>query len=665
MNDLGQEDTIEELQKQVRFLHHELQKVENSRYWRFRKYLVGIRNLVTDPKHYLRKIKVIKYKLKFFLNGKPLSYKLEPILKHINLFIPKNNPNNYDPNLQEELYQDWIRRVEMPRRARDYENIEEKINQLEYKPKFSVILPTYNSDEIYLRQCVFSVINQYYPNWELCIADDNSTKKIIKPLLESFKQRDSRVKVTYRTENGNISQGTNSAVEIAEGEFLVLLDHDDEIAPEALYELAVKLNEDKNYDFIYSDNDKIDIYGHRSGAKFKPDWSPDLFLSHSYTSHIKCLRTRIFRELGGFDSEFDGSQDFEFLLRFFEKTDKVGHIPQILYHWRAVPGSTAVSAKEKPESLIRGQKAVQRAIERRGIQGEAAMPFFADHSNLGIFKVNFDPAQNNQRVTIMIPTKDKVDLLKRNIDSIRKRTNYDNYDILVLNNNSEQQETFDYLKSNNIKYIDIPTSEFNFSYINNEGAKHAEGEYILLLNNDIEVMEPDWLLEMVGALNMDPKIGAVGAKLIYSDGRIQHNGVVMGLDRDVSSSHANKLLDFDSHGYLNYNNVIKNYTAVTAACLLTRKDLYLEVGGMDDENLKVTYNDVDYCIKLIDKGYRVITNPYALLYHHEGQSRGKNNDDPREWQFLYNKWKKYIDNDRYYNINLAKHNERFEIKTRE
>jgi len=557
-------------------------------------------------------------------------------------------------------YNNWIQNIEKKQKIKIYNNATDIITYMKYKPKISIILPVYNTDEIFLRKAIFSVLYQYYENWELCIVDDKSTKRIITRILDEFQKKDKRIKVLFSDKNEGISISTNKAVNMATGEFVGFLDHDDELEPEALLEVVKTINCNSKIDFIYSDDDKIDKNGFRYDPQFKPGWSPELLLSYCYVGHFKVVRKKIFEELEGFNKKFDGSQDYDFILRLSEKTDKIIHIPEILYHWRSLPGSIAQSTKEKPLSIERGRLAVKEALLRRKIKGDVIQPKFAISSNLGIFDIKYNSLDYNEKVTIIIPTKDNFQILKKCISSIKEKTNYLNYDILVINNNSVEKETYEYLEKEKIKFINLETKEFNFSKINNIAVEMVNTELILFMNNDTEIIYPDWLLQMVGTINLDNKIGAVGARLIYGDKRIQHSGVILGLN-GLPAGHANKLLFYEDLGYLGYNRVMRDYSAVTAACMLTRKSLFKKCGGFDQVNLAIEYNDVDYCLKLINLNYRIVYNPNALLYHYEGYTRKnlKNNDDSN---YFRNKWSNYISNDFYYNCNLSLHDEKFKIK---
>ena len=530
-----------------------------------------------------------------------------------------------------------------------------------YRPKISIITPVWNTDEKWLQLALESVLNQIYDNWELCLVDGGSTKPHIKKILKEYAEKDPRIKVNFLEENKGIVGNSNEALTIATGDFLALLDHDDELTEDALFEIVKLLNDHPDADIIYSDDDKIDENGNPFDFHFKPDWSPELLLSYCYFSHVQVLRRTLVENVGGFRWDFDGAQDYDLLLRTTEKTDKIYHIPKILYHWRSVRGSLAFSPDEKPVSIEKGRKAVEEAIQRRGISGNVTVPEYAQKGKLGIYKINF-VLRTEPKISIIIPTKDKIDLLKRCIDSIERKTTYKNYEIVIIDNGSEEQVTQEYLKITQHKVIHINTAGFNFSKINNIAVSKIDTEFILFLNNDTEVISENWLEEMAGYLISDPKIGAVGAKLIYKDGRVQHAGVILGLHNGLAG-HANKLLNYNNIGYFSYAAVVRDFSAVTAACLLTRKRYFEEVGGFDEENLSVAYNDVDFCLKFVQKGYRIVFNPYALLYHDEAGSRGIGNDNPNEEIFLKKKWGYYIQKgDPYYNPNLSLDDEQFKIK---
>jgi GT2 family glycosyltransferase len=527
------------------------------------------------------------------------------------------------------------------------------------KPLLSIIMPVYNPPLVYLEKAIDSVRNQIYENWELCIADDASTNPDVKKMLEYYSGIDSRIKISYRKKNGNISEATNSAVELASGDFLVLMDNDDEITIDALAEISLYLVKHPETDILYSDDDKINENGDRFAPQFKPDWSPELLLSYMYFSHILVVSRELYWCVGGMRLGFEGSQDYDLVLRATEKARHIGHISKILYHWRVLPGSTASSGHEKPKSFEAGRKAIQEALDRRGIEGEVYQPEWALQAGVGIYSHKFSDA--GPSVAIIIPTKNQVKILKKCIDSIVRNTSYKNYKIYIIDNESDEQETLDYFKTLSHKVLRIPNPNgtFNYAAINNEAAKRVDSEYILFLNNDTEVINATWLSNMVGYMQFS-QVGAVGAKLIFPDGRLQHAGIVQGYYKGMVGP-AFKLLPSWNNGYLSYAAVTRNYMAVTAACLLTPKRLFLEQGGFDEVNFAVAYNDVDYCYRLVDSGYRIVYSPDSQLNHYEGYTRGFV-DNPSETANFKRKYHHIIDP--YYNPNLSLENERFELSSR-
>ena len=537
------------------------------------------------------------------------------------------------------------------------------IQNFEYKPKISIILPTYNSSKIWLEKAIESVLRQQYENWELCIVDDASTESHVKEVLEGYKILDARISVKYLNRNQGIVGASNEAIKMASGEFITFLDHDDELTSNALYEVVKELNLHKDADVIYSDDAKKDENENVYDYQFKPDWSPELLLSYSYFSHLVVYKKEILDNLGGLRKNCEPSQDYDLMLRATETTNKICHIPKVLYYWRSLKTSTAKSVKTKPHSIEAGRIAVNDALIRRKISGNAIVSEFAKGTN-GIYKINFE-LKNKPQVSIIIPTKDKLDLLEKTIDSIENRITYPNYEIIIVDTGSKHPETLRYLQKSKHTVLKDKIDKFNFSRANNIAVQKAMGKYVLLMNNDIEVITPTLIDEMVGYLENDEKIGVVGAKLLYPDKRVQHAGVILGLNNGLSG-HANKLIaDYDL-GYMMYSNVARNYSAVTAALCMTRKDLYQKVGGMDEKNLGISYNDVDLCLKMLERGYRTVYNPYALAYHHEGATKGRGEeiDDQREENYFRMKWYELIKKDPYYNPNLSLEDEKFRIKQR-
>ncbi|MGI6093641.1 MAG: glycosyltransferase [Negativicutes bacterium] len=552
-----------------------------------------------------------------------------------------------------EPYEAWKKQNVWTTRRREV--LEIQLKNLVSKPLFSVIMPVYNPPVKFLNLAIESVVNQVYSNWELCIVDDASTNPEIRETLEKWSKIDDRIRVYFSQQNGNISRATNQAVEIATGEYIALLDNDDELTPDALGEVALYLSQHPDTEVLYSDDDKIDVEGRRFDPQFKPDWSPELLLNYMYFSHLFVMKKKIYQDAGGMRVGFEGSQDYDLALRVTEIAREVGHIPKILYHWRVLPGSTASSGNSKPESFVNGLLAVKEACSRRKIQAEVIQPEWAVQSGCGIFSLVFP--NNGPSVSIIIPNKNNYRVLKKCLESLKKTT-YKNYEVIVIDNQSDDRETLEYLNTIPYKVLKFenPNGKFSFSALNNWAVRQVNSKYVLFLNNDTEVISPDWLSQMVGYLGIEG-VGAVGAKLSFPDERIQHAGIIHGLYGGMAGP-AFRLLPSWHGGYLSYLNVARNYLAVTAACMLTDRKLFLSIGGFDESDFAVAYNDVDYCYRLHEKGYRIVYCPTAHLYHYEGFSRGYC-DNPKEVaKFKTKYWNKY---DPYYNPNLSLDNERFEI----
>ena len=524
-------------------------------------------------------------------------------------------------------------------------------------PSISVIMPAYNTPVGLLDRAIESVRNQVYEAWQLCIADDASSNSETVEALRRWALIDNRIKVIHLSENGNISLATNSAVLIASGDFLVFLDHDDELTPDALGEIALAISASPEADYLYSDDDKIDTWGQRFAPQFKPDWSPTLLLSYMYMGHVKVVRRTLFEELGGFRLGFEGSQDYDFALRATERARRVIHIPKVLYHWRVVPGSTAASGDAKAGSFEAGCRAVADALERRGIAGEVVQPNWAVQARAGIFATRF-PNQGPS-VAIIIPIKNKVELLRDCLQSLKK-TAYRNYEIVIVDNESDDPKALSYLASlpHRVLRIGNPTGErFSFAHINNEAVRQLDVDYVLFLNNDTKLRAPEWLSQMVGYAQME-QVGAVGARLLFGDETVQHAGIVHGY-YDGMAGPAFRNAPAHEQGYLGYGVVAREYSAVTAACLLTPRSLFLELGGFDATRFAVAYNDVDYCYRLVDAGWRCIYCPSAELFHFEGKSRGEG-DNPREIAAFRQLYGQRIDP--WYNPNLSLEDEHFRVQ---
>lgn len=558
-------------------------------------------------------------------------------------------------------YPNWLARNEVL----DIEAMTQEIATFHYQPKISIAMPVYNVEEKWLRLCIDSILNQVYTNWELCMADDASTDPNVKKILTEYQQLDERIRVVFREQNGHISEATNSALAIATGEFVALLDNDDELAINAFYEVVKVLNENPELDLIYSDEDKIDMDGNRSDPAFKPDWSPDLLLGTNYISHLGVYRRSILEEIGGFRKGYEGSQDYDLVLRFTEKTTKerIKHIPKVLYYWRMLPTSTAVDQGSKGYAFEAGLRAVQDALVRRGINGHAT-----HGAANGLYDVYYD-IESEKLVSIIIPTKNGYKDVQRCVSSIIEKTTYQNYEIIMADNGSTDPKMHElYAEFEQqlpgrffVESIDIP---FNFSTINNRAAKKAHGEYLLFLNNDTEVITENWLTLMVSFAQQE-WIGCVGAKLLYPNNTVQHAGVILGLGGVAGHGHYGY-----PHGDLGYFGRLAinvNYSAVTAACLLMKKADFDAVGGFE-EAFTVAFNDVDLCLKVQALGRDNVWLHEAELYHFESQTRGYDDKGKKKKRFeqekvmMEEKWGPLIENDPFYNPNLTRDIPNFSLR---
>ena len=560
-----------------------------------------------------------------------------------------------DKNL---TYKKWIEKNEEQNHL-----IDNKL--IKHAPLISIIMPVYNTKIKWLREAIDSVLSQNYKNWELCIADDASTNQNTLMVLKEYSQKYRNIKVIYRADNGHISEASNSALALANGEYIAFLDHDDTLALNALYEVVKVINVDRNIKLIYSDEDKIDERGKRFDPHFKSDWNPDMFYAQNYISHLSIIKKEIIDKTEKFRVGYEGSQDYDLILQClkFLNNNEIYHISKVLYHWRAIEGSTALDVNQKNYTTDAGIKALQY--------------HFKDNAQIGIsegflpntYKVNYE-IKNNPLVTIIIPTKNQQLLLKKCITSILEKSDYTNYEIIIVDNQTTEAEALAYLNSlktiKNIKVLNYD-KPFNYAAINNYAVGQAKGEFILLLNNDIEVINSAWLGEMLQHVERE-EIGIVGAKLYYEDMTLQHAGVVLGIGG--VAGHAHKYFAEDAYGYFSRLQIIQNYSALTGACMLIKKSLYLEVEGLD-ENLKVAFNDIDLSLKVLQKGYRNLWTPYAKLIHYESKSRGfedtpeKKERFDKEIAFMKEKWGKELLRDRCYNPNLTLEHENFSLKIEE
>ncbi len=540
-------------------------------------------------------------------------------------------------------YEGWITRQESK-----YTNGE----LFEYNPLISIVVPVYNVEDRHLIPCIESVKNQTYTNWELILVDDCSSYENVKKTLRKKSRWNKDIHTIFRQENGGISKCTNTGIEASNGEYIAFMDCDDTLAPFALYEVVKKLNEE-NYDFIYSDEDKINDDGtNRHDPFFKPDWSPDTLMSYMYTSHLGVYKASIVKELNGINAEYDGCQDYDLTLRFTEITQRVGHIPKILYHWRERKESTALNPEAKSYVKDRTEACKKAALERRGISGE--LEWIDD---IYQFRVHYIP-EGNPLVSIIIPSKDNPVILEQCLSSLRDKTNYKNYEITIVDNgsNAQNKEVYEMLCAKYKCRYHYEKNDFNFSYMCNTGARISKGEYLLFLNDDIEIRDSIWLERMLGQAEL-AHVGAVGAKLLYPNTTlIQHDGVI---SIESGPVHEFAKMDDEESYYFNRNRLDFNVLAVTAACLMVKRDKFDEIGGFDEE-LPVAYNDIDICMKLVKAGYFNVIRNDAILNHHESISRGDDALDPKkfdrlmkEQEKLYEKHPSFKKKDPFYNPNLV------------
>ena len=537
----------------------------------------------------------------------------------------------------------------------DRKKIKDEVKTWKKKPKISIVMPVYNPPLAFLQRAVESVHYQLYSNWELCIADDASSDPVIKKYLERIRTEDKRVKVIYRSKNGHISATSNSALNIATGDYVALMDHDDLIAEHALYWVAKEIINNPNAAIIYSDEDKVDDKDVRSSPYFKSDWNLFLFRSHNMISHLGVYKRALVDEVGGFRVGFEGSQDYDLALRCIEKLEpkNIVHIPRVLYHWRIHAGSTSLAAAEKPYAASAGLTALDEHLKRMDIGGKVSL------LPISMYRVHYSLPESLPLITLIIPTRNAKDLVEKCINSILSKTTYSNYEILLIDNGSDDLDAiqnFKQLESNAIIRVLRDDRAFNYSALNNRAVEESKGEIIALINNDIEIISPDWLSEMV-AISLQLNVGAVGACLWYPDDRLQHGGVIIGLGG--VAEHAHKFMPRGHHGYFGRAVLIQEMSAVTAACLVIKKSIYQEVHGLDEHNLKVAFNDVDFCLRLREAGYTNVWTPYAELYHHESATRGLE-DTPEKFArfaqevlYMQERWKGSLVIDPAYNTNLS------------
>jgi GT2 family glycosyltransferase len=518
-------------------------------------------------------------------------------------FVPRAEPTQTRPTTERQRYESWVSRYGP--NSEVLRAIRTDLETLQYRPLISVVMPVYNTDRHVLVEAVDSVRAQIYDKWQLCIANDGSTNPETLQVLQSL-AAEKKVRIVDLPGSSGISGATNAASALADGEYIAFLDHDDLLKPHALAQVARWLDADPTLDVVYSDEDKLDGHGHLYDPHLKPDWSPDQLMAQNYVCHLTVVRKELIEMVGGLRSEYDGSQDFDLILRLAEQTQRIGHIPEPLYTWRAVPGSAAADPEAKPYAILAAQRALSDALIRRGYDGRVdATP------HVGIFRCRY-PISGKPRVSIVIPTKNGIDLLRRCVESIVERSTYRNFDFLAVDNQSTDGDALAYLAQFPGRVIRYP-HRFNYARMMNLAARSVECDALLFLNNDTEIITSDWI-EALLEHAMRPEVGAVGCRLYFESGEPQHEGILVG----VGGGWAHNL---NHKGYWARGDFSRNVSAVTGACTMIRPSVYWRVGG-NDERLRVAYNDVDLCLRIRQAGYQVVYTPAAELYHYESSSRG-------------------------------------------
>ena len=574
-------------------------------------------------------------------------------------FVQKSFKKVVDTKDRSIPYSKWIQKhLPSPKELE-----EQKKYQFLYRPKISIVIPLYRTPEKYLCEMIDSVLNQSYSNWELCLSDGSGEDSPLTQLLKQYEKKDSRIKVVYNNRQLHIAENTNEAIKIATGDFIAFSDHDDLLTPDAMFHVAKAVNENMELEVLYSDEDKVSAGNKFMQPHMKPDFNIDLLRTVNYICHLFVVKKTMIEKVGMLRPEFDGAQDYDFILRCVEATNRIYHIPRILYHWRFFEGSTAENPESKLYAFEAGKRAIEAHYERVGIRAEVVQGEF-----LGLYRTRYI-RDKDPLVSILIPNKDHTDDLDRCIRSIEEKSTYHNYEYIIIENNSDQEETFAYYKKlqeeNPKAHVVYWDGEFNYSAINNYGVSFANGEYLLLLNNDVEVINADWLEEMLGYCMRDD-VGIVGARLYYPDDTIQHAGVVIGFGG--IAGHAFVQQKRGTTGYCHRIICAQDYSAVTAACMMVKKSVFEEVGGLTEE-LKVAFNDVDFCMKVRQAGKLVVYNPYVELYHYESKSRGLEDTPEKVARFnseikkFSERWPEILKNgDPYYNPNLTLKSQDFSLR---
>jgi GT2 family glycosyltransferase len=551
-------------------------------------------------------------------------------------------------------YTRWIQIFEQ----RDNDLVQVQLAGLKYRPTVSVVVPVYRTTLDILSKTIASVKNQSYINWQLCLADDCSEMPELTAMLELEAAEDPRIRIAHRTTRGGISAASNDALQLATGEYVALLDHDDMLTLDALFHLVKELQGPNPPELLYSDEDHIDESGRRFAPFFKPDWSPDTILSENYVTHLMMFSRKLALSIGGFRSEFDLSQDHDILLRLSEKANKIVHVPKVLYHWRTSIASMSRASASHADRAIDSSRRVVASF----VKGRATVE---PGLHEGRWRVRY-PIPARTRVTILIPTAGKMEVLERNLKALWETAGYQNYEILIIDNSKGGDAVLKFVddlkkKGKPIRWFDQRGEPFNYSRLNNKAVATCNTELLLFLNDDTEGISVGWLEALVEHA-MRPEVGAVGAKLLYPNGTIQHAGVTMGLAQICG--HSFKGLEARHRHYFDFPDLVRNVSSLTAACVMVRADVFREVGGFDEELFPIAYNDIDFVLRIGAAGYRVIYNPHAQLHHHEAYSKTEAELTPHaaETNALKTKWKNVIQRDPFYNPNLTRHHENWGLR---
>lgn len=563
-------------------------------------------------------------------------------------------------NSERQNYKLWI----MANEPNKEELEEQRKTTFNINPKISLLVPMYNTPANFFEELVDCLIDQTYTNWELCLADGSPEQS---EELKKIYEKDERIKYVFLNDNKGISGNTNEALKLATGDYIALLDHDDLLPIFCLYEIVKCINEHPDVEFIYTDEDKIEhVKENRCDPHFKPDYAPDTLSANNYITHLSVFKKELMDKLEGFRDEFNGAQDYDIIIRATENTKNIVHIPKVLYHWRVHPNSTAMVADAKPYAYEAGVRVLEEHLKRVGLKGKVT----PGGDIPGVYEIQYDVI-GNPKVSIIIPNKDGIKILKTCINSILTKTTYNNYEIVIVENNSEKDETFKYYeeieKNPKVRVVKYPNKGFNYSAIINYGVKNCDSEFVMQLNNDTELITPNWLEKFIGYAQRED-VGAVGARLYYADKSIQHAGMAYGIGGLVANLYTKT--PYGLHAYFGRECLTANVSGVTGACLFSRREIYEEVGYMEEEKFKVAFNDADFCMKIREKGYLIVYNPYIELMHYESKTRGYEDTPEKKERFegecnrFREAWKETLSKgDPYYNINFTRDTDQCNVRT--